>query len=136
MLEWMSQHGIHWLWHWSGRCFGYRRGDRLHAEDGQQLGRFVGERIFDQDGFYIGELRLVAAGGHERRLVTSLADTCLQHDGFTPVDGGRKTLPPDRPPIPLPAACRRFPLAGELKRHRAAAPDRTVASDPAAARIA
>lgn len=130
----MSQSGIHWLWHWSGRCFGYRQGDRLHAADGQQLGRFVGDRIFDQDGFYIGELRLAAAGGHERRLLTRLADTRLQHDGFKPVSGAHKTPPADRAAFPLPAECRGFPLAGDLKRLPAMAP--AAAGEAPAARIA
>ncbi|HVI92108.1 MAG TPA: hypothetical protein VM659_27710 [Dongiaceae bacterium] len=118
----MSQQGTHWLWHWSGRCFGYRQGDRLLADDGQQLGRFVAERIFDRDGRYIGEIRAAGDGGEGRRLATRLADLALQHDGFEPVRGDRRVLPADQPPLPMPVGYRRFPLASELKRHFAPVP--------------
>jgi|GEM_PF-777626 len=131
----MLQEGTNWLWHWSGRCFGYRQGDQLFAEDGQQLGRFIGERIFDRDGRYIGELRPVAESAGGRRLVTRLADIGLQHDGFVPARGERKALPADHAPLPMPAGCRRFPLASELKRHlspvTAAAPQPSVGALPA-----
>lgn len=133
----MSQEGTHWLWHWSGRCFGYRQGDQLFAEDGQQLGRFIGERIFDRDGRYIGELRPVAESAGGRRLVTRLGDLGLQHDGFVPVRGERKALPADHAPLPMPTGYRRFPLASELKRHlsavTAAAPQSSAVQSSAAA---
>jgi hypothetical protein len=135
MQDFMSQEGTYWLWHWSGRCFGYRQGDQLLAEDGQQLGRFIGERVFDRDGRYIGELREASESAGVQRLLTRLADLRLQHDGFAPARGERKSLPADREPLPLPAGYRRFPLASELKRHlapaTAAAPQPSVGASPA-----
>lgn len=133
----MSRQEMQWLWLWNGRCFGYRRDDGLFTADGRQVGRFVGARIFDIQGRYLGELAadsLASEAGRAAddaaepcRLISRLADAGLHHDSFPPMRLPFLPPQPDRPELPLPPGFKRFPSIGELHRYLPAAPQSTSA---------
>ena len=44
------------FWTWGGKYVGVRQKEYLVACDGTVLGKFFGRDIYDQDGYYVGEL--------------------------------------------------------------------------------
>lgn len=67
-----------WLWTWGGKCFGYKDGENLRTHGGKHVGRFVGEEVYDQNGYYIGEIR------NDNRLITNLSKKNKRGGIFTP----------------------------------------------------
>ncbi len=70
-----------WFWTWGGKCFGYRRGDKLFAYNGRQVGRFHGEEVYGADGRYLGKVK------SKKRLITQTSKKSRTKLSFGPVQG-------------------------------------------------
>ena len=57
-------------WAWGGKYIGHRSGDYLYSKNGEPLGYYTGNDIFDFNGKYIGEVR------NDNRLIV---DTSKRH---------------------------------------------------------
>lgn len=44
-------------WAWGGKYIGYRSGDYLYSRNGNPMGKFYGEELYNFSGDYIGEIR-------------------------------------------------------------------------------
>ena len=104
-----------WLWTWSGRCFGYRRGRSLYRDDGIEVGRFVEREVYGIDGAYLGELKDTDDG---ERLITSNYKTSQGAAPFTPMVDRAQPRPPDRPGFPLYCGHEDFPAPEMVKAAR------------------
>jgi hypothetical protein len=71
-----------WFWTWGGKCFGYRRGDKLFAHHGLQVGKFYRDEVYGSDGRYLGEIR------SSRRLITNRSKIGWRKYAFGPVQSG------------------------------------------------
>ena len=100
-----------WLWTWSGKCFGYREGDKLYTLEGLQVGRFVGREVYGSDGYYLGE-----TGGADdaKCLVTNMYKKSLTQPGFVPVLTDPKMPRPAQPERPFYTGHEDFPSSAEL----------------------
>lgn len=73
---------MEWFWTWGGKCFGYRRDDKLFAHHGLQVGRFHDDEVYGSDGSYLGEIR------NGNRLITHQGKKGWRKGAFGPVMGG------------------------------------------------
>lgn len=71
-----------WYWTWGGKSFGYRRGDKLFAYHGLQVGRFHGDEIYGSDGRYLGEVK------NTNRLITHRGKKGWRRSCFAPTRAG------------------------------------------------
>ena len=104
-----------WLWTWSGRCFGYRRGRSLYRDDGIEVGRFVGREVYGIDGAYLGERKDTEDG---ERLITSNYKTSQSAAPFIPMVDRAQERPPDRPGYSLYCGHEDFPAPETVKAAR------------------
>jgi len=44
-------------WAWGGKYIGHRSGDILYSKNGNPIGRFYSDELFDFSGHYIGEIK-------------------------------------------------------------------------------
>ena len=100
-----------WLWTWSGKCFGYREGDKLFTLEGLQIGRFVGREVYGADGYYLGETGPV---DDAQALVTNMYKRSRTQPGFAPVLADPKAARPGQPARPFYAGHEDFPSSAEL----------------------
>ena len=106
-----------WLWTWSGRCFGYRRGNSLYRCDGIEVGRFVGSEVYGIDGAYLGELKDTEDG---ERLITSSYKTSRSAAPFVPMIDRAHTRQADRRGYPLYCGHEDFPAPETVRAARSA----------------
>ncbi|WP_420798731.1 4-fold beta flower protein [Aetokthonos hydrillicola] len=69
---------MHWLWTWSGRCFGYKLENNLWTHDGRHVGRFWGDEIYDSRGYYLGEVK------NENRLISNISKKNWRKSSYAP----------------------------------------------------
>ena len=110
-----------WLWTWSGRCFGYRRGNALYRYDGIQVGRFVEQEIYGIDGAYLGEVRAAEDG---ERLITSIYKRCRTASPCVPGIDRALPRPEDRRAYPVYCGHEDFPEPDSVKAVRSHAKPR------------
>ena len=65
------------FWTWGGRYVGVRQKEYLVACDGTVLGKFFGRDIYDQDGYYVGEL------GRNDRLIRNRTKSATRRPAFS-----------------------------------------------------
>lgn len=104
-----------WLWTWSGRCFGYRRGNALYRSDGIQVGRFVEQEVYGVDGAYLGEVRAADDG---ERLITSTYKGARTAAPFVPGTDRALRPPADRRAYPVYCGHQDFPDPHSVKAAR------------------
>lgn len=63
------------VWTWSGKYFGYFEDEYLFTHDGKHVGRRDGVDIYDQQGYYLGEV-------DGDRLITNTSKLNLRSVGF------------------------------------------------------
>lgn len=64
-------------WNWSGVYIGVRQKDYLVACDGAIIGRFYGKELYNQEGFYIGEM------GKNNRLIKNRTKETNRRSAFS-----------------------------------------------------
>lgn len=83
-------------WNWSGIYIGVRQRDYLVSCDGAIIGKFYGKELYNQEGFYIGEL------GKNNRLIKDLTKESFRRSAFS--YGVKGTMTPrlrDCAPYPM-----------------------------------
>lgn len=98
------------FWSWGGRYIGVRQGEYLVSCEGKVLGRFYGNEIYNQEGFYIGEL------GRNDRIYKNRNKCCQRRGIFS--YGIRGTINQryrDYAPYPSIAGYEEFYTRGSLK---------------------
>ena len=65
------------FWTWGGKYVGVRQKEYLVACDGTVLGKFFGRDIYDQDGYYVGEL------GKGGRLIKNRTKSSTRRPAFS-----------------------------------------------------
>jgi len=94
---------IHWLWKYSGKCFGYRDGKDLWTVSGRHVGKFSGREIYGPDGQYLGET-------DDGRLFRRVKPRFHRYPTFTVYsERTAATKQPDLPAKPPPDGYKDFP---------------------------